>query len=103
MKFINTLRFSILTLTLVAQAASAEIINVAGTSLTNDRMGDAVAAGDFNCDGYDDLVAAVSPERDSFLQIQFNVVYGGTGTDGRLSTPGNVQFTLWGGSIYDFR
>jgi hypothetical protein len=88
MKFINTLRFLLLTSALFSQAASAAIINIAGTSTAGEEMGSAVAAGDFNCDGYDDLAV------NSAGTTQFNIIYGGTGSGAQLGTPGNSQFSM---------
>ena len=88
MNFINTLRFLLLTSALISQAAAAAIINIAGTSTAGEEMGSAVAAGDFNCDGYDDLAV------NSAGTTQFNIIYGGTGSGAQLGTPGNSQFSM---------
>jgi hypothetical protein len=84
--FINTLRFSLLALIFVTHAASSEIINIAGTATVYESMGQSVAAGNFDCDAYDDL--AIGSDR------EINILYGGTGSANKLGTPGNFQFTL---------
>ncbi len=67
-----------------------QTINLAGGGEA-DRLGLAVVTGDFNCDGYADLVTGAPTENDSNGAI--NVVYGGTGTGGRLGSAGNSVFT----------
>ncbi len=92
MKFVNTLRFSLFALTLLAQGIHAATINIAGTAQNGEEMGEFVVAGDFNCDNFDDVAASSSG--------QINVLYGGTGSGSRLGTPGNIQIVAnWGGIV----
>lgn len=93
MKSINTLRISLLALSLITHQATAAVINIAGTGQTYDNLGEAVAAGDFNCDGYDDLVAGVPDESGGGA---INIVYGGTGSGAQLGATGNTQLVLGG-------
>ena len=88
MKPVRKLKLSLWALVFVSHAASGQIIGLAGTGTTADHMGEAVVAGDFNCDSYDDLAAYGSRNR------EINIVYGGTGSANKLGTPGNVQFGL---------
>lgn len=84
-------------LILVAQAASADIINVAGTAQNYDEMGRTVAAGDFNCDQYDDLAVGVARKDSSKGETDAGaiiIIYGGNGNGGRLSNVSSVQFGL---------
>jgi hypothetical protein len=94
-KFIYTLRYSLWALMLAAQAVSADIINVAGTAQDFDEMGRTVAAGDFNCDQYDDLAVGVARKDNSKGVTDagaINIIYGGNGNGGRLSSVSSVQF-----------
>lgn len=93
---VKKLRYVLWILTLAAQAASAAIINVAGTSQAGDRMGEAVAVGDFNCDQYDDLAIGVPGQLSNGVSGAgaVNVIYGNTGAGGTLGTAGNKQFLL---------
>lgn len=75
---------------LFSQAVAAEAINVAGAAEDNDRLGEAVAAGDFNCDGYDDLAIGMPGEDNDSGAI--NIVYGGVGSYNKLGSTGNRLF-----------
>lgn len=94
MKSINTLRMSLLALSLIAHQATAAVVNIAGTGQDFEYLGSATAAGDFNCDGYDDLVMG-SPGEDAGVSNAgaINIVYGGTGSGGQIGTTNNVQLT----------
>jgi hypothetical protein len=96
MFFTNKLRYLPLALILITPGASAAILNIEGGPEGGDFMGSAVAAGDFNCDGFDDLAIGVSREdvgsnTDTGI---VNIVYGGTGSNNWLGTPGNNYLHL---------
>jgi hypothetical protein len=69
-----------------AGRAKAAHVDLAGTSEANDKFGDEMAVGDFDCDGDDDLILSVRGEDSDRGAI--NVVYAGPAG---LGTPGNKQ------------
>lgn len=89
-------RLYLLALIMVAYETPAATIDLAGGAENEDGLGFAVAVGDFNCDGFDDLAAGVPFEDLGALGGAgvVNIVYGGTGNGGQLGTAGNhyVQF-----------
>lgn len=94
MRFMQGVSF-LSVLILVTRVASADIINVAGTAHDFDEMGRGVAAGDFNCDQYDDLAVGVARKDNSKGVTDagaINIIYGGNGNGGRLSAVSSVQF-----------
>lgn len=95
MKFVKRLHYSLWVLILAVQAASADVIGVAGTAQDFDEMGRTVAAGDFNCDQYDDLAVGLARKDNSKGVTDagaINIIYGGNGNGGRLSHVSSVQF-----------
>lgn len=92
MKSINTLRFSLLALSLITHQATAAVVNIAGTAQNYEELGYAVATGDFDCDGYDDLVMGAPGESGEGMNVgAINIVYGGTGSGGQIGTANNQQ------------
>lgn len=76
-------------------AGRAELLNLAGSTEFGDGFGYAVTTGNFNCDGYEDLAVGVPYEDDSVGGSStgaVNIIYGGTGSGGKLGTPGNQVF-----------
>jgi FG-GAP repeat len=78
-----------------SQLFSQATAGVAGNPEANDLFGSALAAGDFDADGVDDLAVGVRGEAIGALTEagSLNVLYG---SDGGLSTAGNRQF--WQGN-----
>lgn len=83
---------------MVAYEASAATINLAGGPENGDYFGHAVAVGDFNCNGFDDLAVGVPWEdvNDVADAGVINIVYGGTGSFSRLGATGNFYFQAGG-------
>ncbi len=65
---------------------------VDGTAAADDHWGDALAVGDFNCDGYDDL--AIGAPRKQALQTLVSILYG---TSGGMSSVGDQLLSREGG------
>jgi hypothetical protein len=76
-------------------------LQVGGTPESGDRFGSALAAGDFNGDGFADLAAGASGEdvRGALDAGVVSVLYGSAGG---LTTSGGQLFTQVGGAIEDF-
>jgi hypothetical protein len=92
MQLVKRLRFSLVALSLVAHQATAAVINIAGTGQNGDSMGSAVVTGDFDCDGYDDLVIGVPGNNlESPNSGAINIIFGGTGSGAQLGTTNNQQ------------
>ncbi|HEY3494382.1 MAG TPA: hypothetical protein VGK73_06840, partial [Polyangiaceae bacterium] len=84
-----------------AERANAVEVNLVGEAETSDRFGSAMAVGDFDCDGDDDLIVGVSGEDSQRGAI--NVLYSGSSG---LGTSGNRLFkygsfgTAAGGELF---
>jgi hypothetical protein len=91
MSYSKYLSFLLLALALTAKTEAADL-DLDGIAESGDKLGSAVATGDFNCDTFDDLAIGVPGENSPSGAV--NIVYGGTGIGGRLGGPGILHLQI---------
>jgi hypothetical protein len=71
--------------------------DIDGTAETGDHFGAVVAAGDFNCDGYDDVAIGIPGENSDAGAVQ--IIYGSNAGLSATAGPGNDVFAQGEGNI----
>jgi hypothetical protein len=75
MCIVKRARFYLLALIMIAHEAPAAVIGLAGNPENSDLVGHAVAVGDFNCNGFDDL-AIGAPSNSINISGAVQILYG---------------------------